>query len=86
MQRPIERQVVDDMAQGIMLSVRRFALVLLLGVSPLAGCSAAPPAVTEEQDACFRNRTFTEEIPRYRWGDPVHDPCWRYRPFFSDMK
>jgi hypothetical protein len=63
-----------------MLRVRWFGPVLLLGVFLLAGCAPAEPALRAEQDACFRVRTFTEEIPRQYWGDPVRDPCWRFRP------
>ena len=67
-----------------MLWMRRFGAALLLGVS-LAGCSAARPAwLAQEDEACFRTRTFTEEIPRHLWGDPTHDPCWRFRPLFDD--
>ncbi len=59
---------------------RRVGLVLLLAVPPVVGCSAARPEwLQKEDDACFRTRDFTEEIPRMYWGDPVHDPCWRYR-------
>ena len=71
-----------------MMSMRRFGSLLLLGVGLLAGCSATGQAtLREEQDACFRTRTFTEEIPRHLWGDPNHDPCWRFRrvlPLRSD--
>jgi hypothetical protein len=64
--------------------MRRFGAALLLGVS-LAGCSAARPvSLAQEDEACFRTRTFTEEIPRYLWGDPIHDPCWRFRRLFDD--
>jgi hypothetical protein len=69
-----------------MASVGRLGRALLLGLlSPLAGCSAARPEwLQQEDDACFRQRGFTEEIPRYYWGDPVHDPCWRFRPILGD--
>ena len=62
------------------LSGRRMALVLLLALPIAGGCSAARPEFLQKEDeACFRNRDFTEEIPQMWWGDPVHDPCWRYR-------
>jgi hypothetical protein len=68
-----------------MASMRRSGLALLLGVSLLASCSTARPAwLQQEDEACFRNRDFTEEIPRMYWGDPVHDPCWRYRSLRGD--
>jgi hypothetical protein len=51
----------------------------------LAGCAAARPAsLRAEDEACFRPRRFSEEIPSAYWGDPLRDPCWRYRPFVSD--
>jgi hypothetical protein len=62
---------------------RRLALVLLLALPLAGGCSAARPEFLQKEDeACFRNRDFTEEIPQMYWGDPVHDPCWRYRGRF----
>lgn len=61
-------------------SGQRLARVVLLALPLLPGCSAARPEwLQQEDDACFRNRDFMEEIPRMYWGDPVHDPCWRYR-------
>jgi hypothetical protein len=70
-----------------MASMSRFGLALLL-VGPLVtGCSAARPEwLQEEDDACFRTREFTEEIPRMYWGDPARDPCWRYRRGLEDLK
>jgi hypothetical protein len=63
-----------------MVSMRRSLLALPLGVVLLAGCSAAKPAwLGQEEDACFRTRDFTEEIPRAYWGNPARDPCWRFR-------
>ena len=54
---------------------RRVWLVLLLALPLVSGCSAARPEwLQKEDDACFRTRDFTEEIPRMYWGDPVHDP------------
>jgi hypothetical protein len=68
-----------------MASMGRSWIALALGAFLLAGCSAARPAwLQQEDDACFRPRGFTEEIPRMYWGDPVRDPCWRYRPMLSD--
>jgi hypothetical protein len=65
---------------------RRFGLVLLLAPVLLGGCSTAPPEwLQTEDDACFRNRDFAEEIPPMYWGDPVHDPCWRYRKVLRDI-
>ncbi|HEX2501311.1 MAG TPA: hypothetical protein VHO73_07610 [Methylomirabilota bacterium] len=46
----------------------------------VAGCSATRPKwLQKEDEACFPHRDFTEEIPPMYEGDPVHDPCWRYR-------
>ncbi len=59
---------------------RRLGPVLLLALPLVAGCSAARPEwLQKEDEACFRTRDFTEEVPRVYRGDPVHDPCWRYR-------
>lgn len=63
-----------------MVSMARFWFAVLLGAPLLAGCSTARPEWLQREDkACFKNRNFTEEIPRIYWGDPIHDPCWRYR-------
>jgi hypothetical protein len=60
-------------------------LALPLGVFVLSGCSATRPEwLKEEDDACFRPRSFTEEIPQMYWGDPVRDPCWRFRRVVPD--
>jgi hypothetical protein len=68
-----------------MALMRRCGLVLLFGVSLLVGCATSRPEwLQQEDEACFRNRDFTEEIPRIYWGDPVRDPCWRYRPMLGD--
>ena len=69
-----------------MALVGRLRRALLLGLLPVAACSTTRPEwLQQEQDACFRQRDFTEEIPRYSWGDPVHDPCWRFRPVLGDQ-
>jgi hypothetical protein len=66
-------------------SMRRRSLALWLGAALLVGCSATRPGwLQQEDDACFRPRGFTEEIPRMYWGDPVRDPCWRFRPILTD--
>ncbi|HEY7139036.1 MAG TPA: hypothetical protein VIE44_02980 [Methylomirabilota bacterium] len=63
-----------------MTTMRRSALTPLLGFLLLAGCSTAQPAALDkEADACFRPRSFTQEVPQMYWGDPVRDPCWRFR-------
>jgi hypothetical protein len=65
-----------------MASMRRFALalLLLLGVPLAAACTASRPEwLRQEDEACFQNRGFTEEIPGMYRGDPSRDPCWRYR-------
>jgi hypothetical protein len=68
-----------------MSAMRRRRLAFLLGATLVAGCATSQPAwLEEERDACFRPRSFTEEIPRMYWGDPVRDPCWRFRPVISD--
>jgi hypothetical protein len=62
----------------------------MLAVAPcvaaaLAGCAAGQPGwLRAEDEECFRPRRFSEEIPSAYWGDPLRDPCWRYRPFVSD--
>jgi hypothetical protein len=59
---------------------RQFGLVVLVALLLAGGCSAARPEwLQKEDEACFRNRDFTEEIPQMYWGAPVHDPCWRHR-------
>ncbi len=70
--------------QGIMApmrrSGRRFRLVLLFALSLAGGCAVARPEwLQKEDEACFARRDFTEEVPQMYWGDPVQDPCWRYR-------
>lgn len=66
-----------------MALMRRFVLALLLGVPLLTACATARPEwLRQEDEACFRNRNFTEEIPQIYRGDPVRDPCWRYRGGF----
>lgn len=68
-----------------MASMGRSTLAPLLGVLLLIGCSATRPAwLEQEDDACFRPRSFTEEIPRMYWGNPVRDPCWRFRRVLPD--
>jgi hypothetical protein len=63
-----------------MALMRPCGLALLFGVCLLAGCATSRPEwLRQEDEACFRNRDFSEEIPRMYWGDPVRDPCWRYR-------
>jgi hypothetical protein len=62
-----------------MAPMRRLGFVLL-PMALLGGCATARPEwLQREDEACFRARDFTEEIPQMYWGDPVHDPCWRYR-------
>jgi hypothetical protein len=65
---------------------RRLGVVARLGlVGLLAGCAASrPESLRREDEACFGPRGFGEEVPSHYWGDPTRDPCWRYRPFFSD--
>jgi hypothetical protein len=65
-----------------MAPMRGSGLALLLAVLlPLTACSTTQPEwLREETEACFRPRSFTEEIPRMYWGDPLRDPCWRFRP------
>jgi hypothetical protein len=69
-----------------MAAMGRFAPALpLLGVFLLADCSTTRPVwLEQEEEACFRQRSFTEEIPRMYWGDPVRDPCWRFRRVVPD--
>jgi hypothetical protein len=64
-----------------MTPMRIPGVVLLLGVLlSLAACSTTQPEwLREETEACFRPRSFTDEIPQMYWGDPVRDPCWRFR-------
>jgi hypothetical protein len=63
-----------------MALMQRFAAALLLGMPLLAGCATPRPEwLQQEDEACFRNRTFGEAIPPEYWGNPVRDPCWRYR-------
>lgn len=51
----------------------------------LAGRSAPRPAwFAQESEACFRPRSFADDIPRMYWGDPVRDPCWRFRRVVPD--
>jgi hypothetical protein len=65
--------------------MRRPRLALLIGVLSLSACSAAQPAwLAEESEQCYRPRSFTDEIPRMHWGDPVRDPCWRFRRVLPD--
>jgi hypothetical protein len=60
-------------------------LALLLGLCLLTGCGAPRPAwLQEEEDACYRARSFTQEVPRIYWGDPSRDPCWRFRTSMPD--
>jgi hypothetical protein len=68
-----------------MALVGQLGRALRLGLLPLAACSTTRPEwFQREEDACFRQRGFTKEIPRYYWGDPLHDPCWRFRPIWGD--
>jgi hypothetical protein len=68
-----------------MKRMRPVGLALLLGAAALGGCAASRPEwLRREDEACFRTRDFTQEIPRMHWGDPVRDPCWRYRGMFPD--
>lgn len=49
--------------QRIMAFVRRLRRALLVGLLPLAACSTTRPEwLQQEEDACFRQRGFTEEI------------------------
>ena len=68
-----------------MWAMRRWTVGLLLGAALLTGCASPRPEwLAREDDACFRTRDFTEQIPKAYWGDPVRDPCWRYRSIFTD--
>ena len=68
-----------------MAPMRRRPLALLFGALLVTGCATSQPQwLKEETDACFRPRGFTEDIPRMYWGDPVRDPCWRFRPVVPD--
>jgi hypothetical protein len=72
-----------------MASMGRSVLAPMLGVvlllALLAGCSAGRQAgLEQESEACFRPRSFTDEIPQMYWGDPVRDPCWRFRRVVPD--
>ena len=69
-----------------MAPMGRFVLPPVLGlVLLLAGCSAAQPEwLEQESETCFRPRAFTDEIPQMYWGDPVRDPCWRFRRVVPD--
>jgi hypothetical protein len=65
---------------------RSVGAVILAAVGLLAGCAATQhdPSFQSDADACFRPRSFTEEIPKMYWGDPVRDPCWRFRRVVPD--
>ena len=57
-------------------SMRRFVLAIVLGAPLFAACATERPEYLQREDeACFSNRTFSEEIPPIHWGDPVHDPA-----------
>jgi hypothetical protein len=62
------------------------ALLIGIGVALLFGaCSTTQPTwLQQEREACYRPRSFTEEIPQMYWGDPVRDPCWRFRRILPD--
>ena len=66
--------------------MRRILLALLFGAGVfLVACSTTQPEwLRQETEACYRPRSFTEEIPRMYWGDPVRDPCWRFRRIVPD--
>ena len=70
----------------IMAPMKRPVLGLLFGLAlPLGACSTAQSAsVQQESEACYRPRSFTEEFPQMYWGDPVRDPCWRFRRVVPD--
>ena len=63
-----------------MAPMKRPVLGLLFGLAlPLGACSTTQSAsVQQESEACYRPRSFREEIPQMYWGDPVRDPCWRF--------
>ena len=64
--------------------MRRNQLALLCGAG-LGACSTTQPEwLRQETEACYRPRSFTEEIPQMYWGDPVRDPCWRFRRIVPD--
>jgi hypothetical protein len=69
-----------------MAPMKRSALARLFVVAlPLGSCSTTEsPSVRQESEACYRPRSFTEEIPQMYWGDPVRDPCWRFRRIVPD--
>jgi hypothetical protein len=64
-----------------MAPMKRSVLALLFAVAlTLGACTTTQSAsVQQESEACYRPRSFTEEIPQMYWGDPVRDPCWRFR-------
>jgi hypothetical protein len=64
-----------------MAPMKRPVLGLLFGLAlPLGASSTTQSAsVQRESEACYRPRSFTEEIPQMYWGDPARDPCWRFR-------
>jgi hypothetical protein len=66
--------------------MRGTLLALLIGAAlPLGACSTTQSeSVRQESEACYRPRSFTEEIPQMYWGDPVRDPCWRFRRILPD--
>lgn len=66
--------------------MRRILLALLFGAGLfLVACSTTQPEwLRQETEACYRPRSFTEEIPQMYWGDPVRDPCWRFRRIVPD--
>jgi hypothetical protein len=66
--------------------MRRILLALLLGsgLFSVACSTAQPESLRQESEACYRPRSFTEEIPQMYWGDPVRDPCWRFRRVVPD--
>ena len=66
--------------------MRRILLALRFGAGFfLVACMTTQPEwLRQETEACYRPRSFTEEIPQMYWGDPVRDPCWRFRRIVPD--
>jgi hypothetical protein len=69
-----------------MASMRRAPLALLIGAAlPLAACSTTrSSSLEQESETCYRPRAFTDDVPQMYWGDPVRDPCWRFRRVVPD--
>jgi hypothetical protein len=64
--------------------MRRILLALLFGAELVACSTTQAEWLRQETEACYRPRSFTEEIPQMYWGDPVRDPCWRFRRIVPD--